>query len=146
MRQSKAFWSQPVTGAPSPSAKRQMRRKPAKDVEIWRVTTNPLRRPRRRASLKGPFMIAAVVATVAGTMGHATLPPGTSSRAAYAPAAHITSASCNIKGNISARGERIYHMPDQKYYAKTIIDHGAGERWFCSEAEAPAEGWRKSKV
>ena len=33
--------------------------------------------------------------------------------------------SCDIKGNVSSRGEH-------------------GERWFCSEAEARAAGWRRS--
>ena len=36
-----------------------------------------------------------------------------------------------IKGNISSSGERIYHAP---------------ERWFCTEQEAIAAGWRKAKV
>ena len=52
---------------------------------------------------------------------------------------------CNIKGNISADGERIYHMPGQKYYSVTRITEAKGERWFCSEAEAEAAGWRRSK-
>lgn len=54
-------------------------------------------------------------------------------------------AGCNIKGNISADGERIYHVPGQKYYSVTIIYQAKGERWFCSEAEAVAAGWRRSK-
>lgn len=53
---------------------------------------------------------------------------------------------CYIKGNISYRtGERIYHLPGQQYYEKTKIDPADGERWFCTEAEARANGWRKSK-
>ncbi|MES0049273.1 thermonuclease family protein [Mesorhizobium sp. M0053] len=54
-------------------------------------------------------------------------------------------AGCNIKGNISADGERIYHVPGQKYYSVTVINQARGERWFCSEAEAAAAGWRRSK-
>jgi len=53
---------------------------------------------------------------------------------------------CVIKGNINNKGEKIYHMPGQKYYDQTKIDTSQGERWFCSEAEAQAAGWRKSKV
>lgn len=53
---------------------------------------------------------------------------------------------CRIKGNISANGERIYHMPGQKYYDRTSINQSNGERWFCSEAEARGAGWRRSKV
>ena len=53
---------------------------------------------------------------------------------------------CVIKGNISSKGEKIYHMPGQRYYNATIIEPSKGERWFCTEAEALANGWRKSKV
>ena len=53
---------------------------------------------------------------------------------------------CYIKGNISLRtGERIYHSPGQQYYEQTEIDPAEGERWFCTEEEARANGWRKSK-
>jgi endonuclease YncB( thermonuclease family) len=53
---------------------------------------------------------------------------------------------CAIKGNLSRNsGRRIYHMPGQEHYARTRIDTARGERWFCSEAEARAAGWRRSK-
>jgi len=54
--------------------------------------------------------------------------------------------ACNIKGNVSTQGERIYHVPGQKYYDDTRISASHGERWFCSEEEARAAGWRRSKV
>jgi hypothetical protein len=54
--------------------------------------------------------------------------------------------TCNIKGNVSTRGERIYHVPGQKYYNDTRISRSHGEQWFCSEEEARAAGWRRSKV
>lgn len=54
--------------------------------------------------------------------------------------------SCNIKGNVSTQGERIYHMPGDKYYDETRISASHGERWFCSEEEARAAGWRRSRV
>jgi micrococcal nuclease len=51
-----------------------------------------------------------------------------------------------IKGNISTTtGEKIYHVPGGEFYDRTVIDESAGERWFCTEAEAVAAGWRKSK-
>ncbi|MBB3712136.1 endonuclease YncB(thermonuclease family) [Limimaricola variabilis] len=53
----------------------------------------------------------------------------------------IEAGGCAIKGNISGGG-RIYHMPGDPYYGRTKIDTGAGERWFCSEAEARRAGWR----
>ncbi len=51
---------------------------------------------------------------------------------------------CAIKGNISASG-RIYHMPGQQDYDTTRISAARGERWFCSEAEAVAAGWRRAR-
>ncbi len=54
-------------------------------------------------------------------------------------------ASCPIKGNITRRGERIYHMPWDTHYARTSIDVRRGERWFCDEAEAVNGGWRRAR-
>ena len=55
-----------------------------------------------------------------------------------------TNDNCVIKGNISSGGEKIYHLPNCSYYDKTKIDEARGERWFCTEAEAVAAGWRKA--
>jgi endonuclease YncB( thermonuclease family) len=52
---------------------------------------------------------------------------------------------CPIKGNISRGGKRIYHMPGQKDYGRTVIDTADGERWFCHEEEARAAGWLKAR-
>ncbi|MCP1835114.1 hypothetical protein J2R76_003450 [Bradyrhizobium sp. USDA 4532] len=60
----------------------------------------------------------------------------------YAPAL----LGCPIKGNLSAAGERIYHLPGQMYYSQTRINWFRGERWFCSEASALAAGWRKARI
>jgi hypothetical protein len=35
-------------------------------------------------------------------------------------------------------------MARQKFYHATVIDPRYGERWFCTEAEAIANGWRKN--
>ena len=48
---------------------------------------------------------------------------------------------CAIKGNITKSG-RIYHMPWSPWYAQIRIELDKGKRWFCSEAEAIAAGWR----
>lgn len=53
---------------------------------------------------------------------------------------------CVIKGNISSSGEKIYHIPGQRYWERTKIEEGKGERWFCNEEEAVRAGWRKSKI
>lgn len=51
---------------------------------------------------------------------------------------------CSIKGNINIEGEHIYHTPECPYYSRTNISEVRGERWFCSEEEAAAAGWRKA--
>lgn len=48
---------------------------------------------------------------------------------------------CAIKGNISANGRKIFHIPGQRDYAATVIDTARGERWFCNQAQAVAAGW-----
>ena len=48
---------------------------------------------------------------------------------------------CTIKGNRSRRGDWIYHLPGMQYYEFT-----RAEEVFCSEGEARAAGYRRSKV
>ncbi|MER9316346.1 hypothetical protein NKI31_12675 [Mesorhizobium sp. M0659] len=58
----------------------------------------------------------------------------------------LLAGGCNIKGNISINtGEHIYHVPGQEHYWETRISPQYGERWFCSEVEARAAGWRKAR-
>jgi hypothetical protein len=52
---------------------------------------------------------------------------------------------CNIKGNISAGGDRIYHLPGTRDYERTRINDRTGERLFCSEDDAKAAGWRAAR-
>lgn len=49
---------------------------------------------------------------------------------------------CPIKGNINREGERIYHAPWSPWYARTKVNEATGEKWFCSEGDALAAGWR----
>lgn len=53
----------------------------------------------------------------------------------------------NVKGNISyTTGERLYHVPGMRDYEVTEIDTSRGERWFRTEAEAQAAGWRRADL
>lgn len=52
---------------------------------------------------------------------------------------------CPIKGNISSKGVRIFHVPGQRDYERTVISENKGERWFCTPANAITAGWRKAK-
>jgi len=51
---------------------------------------------------------------------------------------------CPIKGNVSAKGEKIYHTPWSPWYGKVKMDTDKGKRWFCSEDEAIKAGWRSA--
>ncbi len=51
---------------------------------------------------------------------------------------------CTIKGNISRSGEKIYHPPWSSTYAHTRVSLDKGERWFCSEEDARAAGFREA--
>ena len=48
---------------------------------------------------------------------------------------------CRIKGNRSHRGDWIYHLPGMPYYEGT-----RAEQMFCTEAEARAAGYRRSRA
>jgi endonuclease YncB( thermonuclease family) len=50
-------------------------------------------------------------------------------------------AGCTIKGNVTSHG-KIYHMPWSPWYARIHMATDKGKRWFCTEAEAEAAGWR----
>lgn len=73
--------------------------------------------------------------------GFGTLPPppdagGTSTcdySGKYTPA---------IKGKAGPEG-RTYYVPGDPLYSATLVDEARGDRWFCTEAEAIAAGWRR---
>ena len=58
----------------------------------------------------------------------------------FASATTAPSGQCMIKGNVSRKGERIYHMPGDRDYDRVQMDKGSGKRWFCLEEQAVASG------
>ncbi|WP_439618725.1 sunset domain-containing protein [Shinella sp.] len=79
------------------------------------------------------LLVGASVASLLAMGGRALIP-----RELYDPA-------CNIKGNVSYNGgQQIYHVPGQHYYTETAISYAKGARWFCSEDDARAAGWRRA--
>lgn len=53
---------------------------------------------------------------------------------------------CTIKGNIDpASYEKFYHLPACRHYNQTVLNLAYGEKWFCSEEEAVASGFKKTK-
>ena len=101
-----------------------------------------------RRPISSAFIFPALIA--GGVIGYiASVQPGAPTSLAEAKTLlpNGINPNCNIKGNVSINtGRRIYHVPGQRYYDDTIIRPEYGERWFCSEAEAIAAGWRKSGV
>ena len=61
-----------------------------------------------------------------------------------AAAQEAPDSECPIKGNININSKKvkIYHAPWSRSYNRTRINTAKGERWFCTEAEALAAGWR----
>jgi endonuclease YncB( thermonuclease family) len=69
--------------------------------------------------------------------------PAAPARTQAAPSSRVwrNNFGCAIKGNISRRqGEAIYYLPGMKYYEET-----RPEALFCTEAEAQAAGYRRSR-
>ena len=73
----------------------------------------------------------------------------TSTARPYTPRPYATRISiesngqCTIKGNVNlSTGTWIYHCPNWRDYDITEIVPSEGDRWFCSEAEAKAAGFR----
>ena len=55
------------------------------------------------------------------------------------------SPDCTIKGNVNSSGERIYHTPKSRWYARIQMKISKGTRWFCSVDEAEAAGCRETR-
>ena len=70
--------------------------------------------------------------------------PSATVRAVAPPTMAASGFTCDkcIKGNINSEGVKIYHLPACRDYERTVIDTSKGEKWFSSEGEARAAGWR----
>jgi micrococcal nuclease len=91
---------------------------------LWLATTVPLKQ-----------MTSTIAASAGTAVSGGSCPQGCTT----------PPAGCVIKGNISSKGEKIYHVPGGQSYAATVITPSKGERWFCTEKEAQENGWRKAK-
>lgn len=52
---------------------------------------------------------------------------------------------CPIKGRVSRRG-KVYILPWAPNYRRVRVRRSRGERWFCTESEAIAAGWRPDRT
>lgn len=103
---------------------------------------------RRRAIFTALFVPLAAIAIVAGACEKddrlVAQEQVRQSREACPQGCEEPLPGCEIKGNISAKGNRFYHLPGGKYYNGIIVQPEKGERWFCTEAEAVDNGFVKS--
>ncbi len=52
---------------------------------------------------------------------------------------------CDIKGEIYIEwNDKVYYVPTSKAYGAVVMDDTYSHRWFCTEDEATAAGWRKA--
>jgi endonuclease YncB( thermonuclease family) len=120
------------------TARRGLWSRPAPDwVAPW-----DWRRRQRDGSFNPPARAAETLATCLQALRRAPRPAGAPASVPHSTPAPVQGAGCRIKGNIGSSGNRIYHVPGSSSYNATRIDTAKGERWFCSEAEARAAGWR----
>ncbi len=80
-------------------------------------------------------------AASAGVWQGAADPPWVYRERRWTSAAPEAPEGCAIKGNVSSKGN-IYHLPWSPWYNRVKVDVVRGERWFCTEADALAAGWR----
>ena len=51
-----------------------------------------------------------------------------------------------IKGNVESQtGDRLFYVPGDLLYSTTVVSEADGDTWFCTEEQAAAAGWTKSK-
>lgn len=53
---------------------------------------------------------------------------------------------CAIKANVTTHGRPTYHFPGCQTYSTTKLELHHGDRWFCTEKEAKAAGFRKAQT
>ena len=100
----------------------------------------------RKYSLDYDLIEKQAAVTGRGLHGHTVQSPDAfraSTRPVQAP--QTSPNGCLLKGNVSAKGNKIFHSPGQADYDRTRINTGRGERWFCTATEARAAGWRAAK-
>lgn len=85
--------------------------------------------------------IAPIVYTVTALAYLPTATPTIYLPKAYYPVVIPTDSCLDIKGNVNGFN-RIYHCPGWRDYNKVVIDYDEGDRYFCTEAQAIAAGFR----
>ena len=95
-----------------------------------------------RTSVQGASTGSTVRETPSGPRAFGTL-----------PAAAGLAIRCDFSGTaqplIKAKvgpltGERVYHVPGAVEYPAAVIELASGDRWYCTEGQAIADGWKHS--
>ncbi|MBD2042959.1 cold shock domain-containing protein [Microcoleus sp. FACHB-672] len=106
--------------------------------------------PRKQGLLKsvvslGALAVIALFTTLSPTRSAPPIRTTTTPAGSASPMRAVINKECVIKGNISiSTGDKLYHLPGMEDYEATRIDPTKGERWFCTESEAIANGWHKA--
>jgi len=50
---------------------------------------------------------------------------------------------CDVKGIVTAQGNRVYYVPTDADYEAVTVSPERGERMFCSDDEAELAGWKR---
>ena len=80
------------------------------------------------------------------TRSFGTLPIPPVTKATAVKCDYSETSNAVIKGNVDVNTkERVYHIPSGLLYSVTEINTENGDKWFCTEKEALAAGWEKSK-
>lgn len=120
----------------------------AEHLGVWQgsfMTPSVWRKEQKAGGGGGGAMMAAA----AKTLSLPSAPPLAAASIVTAPGGggggggqQCSDGSLPVKGNIDGKKNKIYHAPGQAAYDRVKIDESAGERFFCSEEEARAAGWR----
>ncbi len=79
-----------------------------------------------------------------GVWGGEAERPGEFRARAWEEAKRSAPQGCPIKGQVSG-GAKLYLLPWSPDYARVRVSKSRGDRWFCSEEEAIAAGWRPTE-
>ncbi|OGK64525.1 hypothetical protein A2313_04735 [Candidatus Roizmanbacteria bacterium RIFOXYB2_FULL_41_10] len=52
---------------------------------------------------------------------------------------------CLIKGNLDPNDRRFYHLPGFRHYSQIVMNLDKGDRWFCTEPDAIAAGFKRAR-
>ncbi len=109
------------------------------------LSAKPAKTKNKQVGLVEAVVFVAIMTVIALTTRQFNRSYSPSPITSIAQPESVAPSGCVIKGNISiSTGNKLYHLPGMRDYESTIISPEHGERWFCTEAEAIANGWRKA--